>query len=502
MWKLAITVVALLPSLWSLWQAGGMPHLGYFHDDGLYAGTAAAIAEGRGFRIENLPGEPWQVKYPPLFPFYLALGARWEWAMTFLVWVLLPALLYQVWRWRGDAAMVVLIGWNMYSVVFAGTTLSELFGTCLLIYSVRLMEAGRTRPAAVAAGLAYLARTALIAWPAGALLWLAWKRRWREAAVFAAIVAVFFTGWSAYVAMHQTAGITKGTIYYLSYTQFFKDNMDRQILPTVLSINLQSLVQSLGGVLFFNSGESFWEMNFARLLLLASVAGLVRQLRKDGPSAYMLMAPFYMGVLTVWNFVPNERFLYPLLPLLLDGLLTELRHFRDMLRVTWTTQRGATVVLGAIVAAGALWMVERNAKASWLYAPSIPRNALAMKPDREKAYAWIRANTPESANFLTYEDPALRRHTGRHAIGIHCPTRLFYSNDNAAIYAYHMALADSMREENLQFMLIGPADLSMDIREADREKILANWKTRPELETVYQNDRYMIRKLRPLQSGM
>lgn len=137
-----------------------------------------------------------------------------------------------------------------------------------------------------------------------------------------------------------------------------------------------------------------------------------------------------------------------------------------------------------------------------IFAPSIPRQHLEMNPDREKAYAWIRENTPPDANFLAYEDPALRRHTGRHGIGIHAPTRFFYRNDMAATYAYHYGLIDNMRSENLQYVLIGPNDLSQDLRPEAREKVLTNWRTRQDLETVYQNDRYTIRKLRPVQSGL
>jgi hypothetical protein len=502
MWKMLITLVALAPSLWLVWQAGGLPHLGYFHDDGLYAGTAAALADGRGLRIESLPGEPWQVKYPPLFPLYLALGVKWEPLLRFLVWAPLPLLLWQAWRWRGDAVVVLLLGWNIFSVVFAGTTLSEVFATVLLLAAIRDLEKGRTQRAAVLAGLTYLTRTALIALPVGAVLWLLLKRRWRDAGVFAAIFAPFFVGWGVFVATHSAMGVKGGSVYYLSYGQFFRENMDWEILPGVMAVNARELVGSLGELLFFNGGDSFWEVNFARLLVFAAVAGLVRQYRREGLGPYTVVALPYLALLVVWNFVPNARFVFPLLPLLLDGLLTELRHFRDMLKVTWTTQRGATIVIGTIVAAGAMWTLQRNAMAAWSYSPAIPLQYRAAAEDRERAYAWIRANTPAEANFLVYEDPALRRHTGRHGIGIHCPTRLFYNNDTKGILAYHAALISNMADENLQYVLIGPNDFSQEIVAGDRAKILEDWKTRTDLETVYQNARFRVRRLRPIQSGM
>lgn len=501
--KLGVTLLALLPSLWLLWTAGfAMPQLGYFHDDGLYAGTASALAEGRGYRIDSLPGEPWQVKYPPLFPLYLALGARWEPALLALTWALLPALLYQVWRWRNDPVLVFLLGWNVYSVVFSGTTLSEIFGAVLLLQTVRMLEAERTRAAALWAGLSYLARTAFLALPVGAVLWLLLRRKRREAAEFAAIFVPFFVGWNLWTATHQTPNVTGGSVYYLSYTRFFWENMGGGIWPEVLKANVESLVGSAGGALFFNSGTSFWEMNFARLLLFAAVAGWVRQWREKGWMPYPLLFLPYAALLTVWNFLPNERFLYPFVPLLFEGLLTEIRHLAAMLRKTWFTQRGATILFGTLAAAGAVWIVQRNALASWKYAPSLPLQYLEMKADREKAYAWIRDNTPAGANFLTYEDPSLRRHTGRHGIGIHAPTRFFYRNDMEAACAYHRGLIDNMRAENLQYVLIGPNDLSQDLTRETREKVLSDWRTRPDLETVYRNDRYLIRRLRPVQSGM
>src|SRR5262245_1204078 len=46
---------------------------GGYHDDGIYATTAKALATGQGYRIISLPSEPAQTKYPPLYPLLLSL---------------------------------------------------------------------------------------------------------------------------------------------------------------------------------------------------------------------------------------------------------------------------------------------------------------------------------------------------------------------------------------------------------------------------------------------
>ncbi|MEJ2226347.1 MAG: hypothetical protein P8X49_14555 [Syntrophobacterales bacterium] len=46
---------------------------GVLIDDGIYVTTAKALATGQGYRLINLPGEPLQTKYPPIYPALLAL---------------------------------------------------------------------------------------------------------------------------------------------------------------------------------------------------------------------------------------------------------------------------------------------------------------------------------------------------------------------------------------------------------------------------------------------
>src|SRR5258708_39392465 len=46
---------------------------GVYHDDGIYISTAKALADGRGYRLINLPVAPFQTKYPILYPAVLAI---------------------------------------------------------------------------------------------------------------------------------------------------------------------------------------------------------------------------------------------------------------------------------------------------------------------------------------------------------------------------------------------------------------------------------------------
>ena len=58
----------LLPSGLAAWYYREMPQFGEYHDDAIYFVTAKAIAERGEYRIISLPGEPWQTKYPPVYP--------------------------------------------------------------------------------------------------------------------------------------------------------------------------------------------------------------------------------------------------------------------------------------------------------------------------------------------------------------------------------------------------------------------------------------------------
>src|SRR5437870_12014220 len=53
-----------------------LPFFGLYQDDAIYVVTAKSLAEGHGYRILSLPGEPFQTKYPILYP--LVLSVIWK----------------------------------------------------------------------------------------------------------------------------------------------------------------------------------------------------------------------------------------------------------------------------------------------------------------------------------------------------------------------------------------------------------------------------------------
>ncbi|MGB9604262.1 MAG: hypothetical protein ACPL88_00100, partial [Bryobacteraceae bacterium] len=97
------------------WRYRNMPHFGSLVDDGVYWVSAKALAEGQGYRVVSLPEKPWQTKYPPLYPAYMAL-----------VWKLNPrfpenlslATLF-AWLWAPPVLLLSFLMFRMLGLVLA-----------------------------------------------------------------------------------------------------------------------------------------------------------------------------------------------------------------------------------------------------------------------------------------------------------------------------------------------------------------------------------------------
>ena len=151
---LAILILSL-PSLLFLWWNRDDPHFGILQDDGLYFIAGKALAQGSAYRIESLPAQPYQTKYPPLYPLLLSVAWRIDpsfpsnlTAALLLSWLCLPAvaLLFYLWcrrnalETRASWLVVALFALNPYVLFFVSNLGSELLFTAFALGSILLAE--------------------------------------------------------------------------------------------------------------------------------------------------------------------------------------------------------------------------------------------------------------------------------------------------------------------------------------------------------------------------
>ena len=217
-----------------------MPNFGYLHDDAMLFVTAQSVAQGHGYRIASLPENPYQTKYPPLYPAYLSLIWRlnlnlpgnletasllaWPWLA---LWLVLALLLYQQYGFSVERALLLtaILGLSPYMVLFSGMLLSEVFFTRFVLTGLLLARRpgnGAIILAGLAAACAYLARTAGIALVVSIPALLLWKRDWRRAALFLAVTLPVVVGWSWWVQAHISHSRDGRSLYYVDYMAFEK----------------------------------------------------------------------------------------------------------------------------------------------------------------------------------------------------------------------------------------------------------------------------------------
>src|SRR5258708_24102589 len=69
-------ILALAPFTWVAYHYSDLPQFGKYQDDGLLLFAGKSLHDSGGYRIASLPGQPYQPKYPPLYP--LLLSGLWS----------------------------------------------------------------------------------------------------------------------------------------------------------------------------------------------------------------------------------------------------------------------------------------------------------------------------------------------------------------------------------------------------------------------------------------
>lgn len=315
--------------------------VGAFQDDAMYTVLAKSLAEGRGFRFLNLPGEPNATHFPPGYPLVLAVIWR-VWpsfpdnivAFKFLNAFFLGAAAsgaYVFARRRfatpvlGAVTVAVIGTLSIVVLLVTGVVMSEPMFLAVLFPSLlaaeRAVETGKWRDALVAGlclGALSMVRTlGVFAVPALGLTLL--LRRQLTAAVAAGVgAAVFLVPWQLWVGAHQAeiAPVLVGK--FGSYGSWLVDGYREggvEFAKAVLVKNVEGLV----GVLSYHFLPviAVWP----RLVVFAAVIGFALlgtgRFRRNAPVTLGFLI-LYTVVIMLWPFDP-VRFtlaLWPLWPLL------------------------------------------------------------------------------------------------------------------------------------------------------------------------------------------
>ena len=499
-----------------------MPHLGFYHDDSIYWVSAKSLAMGSEYRIASLPNQPYQTKYPPLFPVLLALV--WKANPSFpanlpaamlLAWCVLPVyvlLVAQFLKQHGfspaeRALLCAVAALNPIAVVFSASLMPDLLFTAMLLASLLLAEraADEHAPTWLAAaagamcGFAYLARSAALPVLVTAPLCFALRKQFRRALLFAAAMLPAAAGWQLWVHAHVSNSADLVTLYYTNYFGFQLYNVQAADLPLVLWHNLDGLLMGIGRALTFDVEHG--SKHLERVVAIAAIAGCVRLARRTGKLQFPVAAIGFCLLLLVWHYVPDQRFVFPLYPLLLAGLWTEIRNITKALRISWAkpaiAERAVAGVAGAALAGFCLFVAFSTISGDLVFLPRLFASYRADLEYRLPAYGWIANHAPADANVFAYDDPLVYLYTGRKSCGLPIPPKLYLHNDDAGIERLLYSIPDFARENRLDYVLLTRDDFYRDLHAPGAEHLAKAVETNAAFRPLYRTSSTAVYRFTP-----
>jgi hypothetical protein len=223
-----LSVALILGLSFSLWAPRLRGPIDLRYDAGVYYITGLSLAEGRGYRLLNEPGEIHAIQYPPLLPAFVALhiralgtadpvvvgqALRISFAALFTSYLLATYALARQYLGPTAALLVAMItALYIHTIHLSDLLFAEIPFALLTVLFVLVQRRGPGWRTAVTAGLlgaaAYLTRAAgialLAAWVFEALI----RRRWGQVAARAGLALVPIVAWQVY-----TGGVKSGREY-------------------------------------------------------------------------------------------------------------------------------------------------------------------------------------------------------------------------------------------------------------------------------------------------
>ncbi len=471
-----------------------MPQLGSWHDDAVYWISAQSLAEQQGYTVAHLPTRPPQTKYPPLYPALLALVWRFGGpfpgnlaAATALQWLFAPLYFVLAWLWflrcgfrRWPSwALTVLVAAAPITTLFAVSLMTELPFTAVLLGLLLLIEgrefsSRRSFVAGLLGAAAFLIRTNAIVLAAGVPLLLALRRRYRQAVAFLAPMAAAIAGWQLWCATRGFHARDDITAYYTSYATFYARTFSWADLPHRVWTNTDAIIESLARLVLFHGGDEPWLRALSWVMTAAAVAGVVALFRR-GIRYYPVFAALLAGVLLLWQFPPDQRFVYPLFPLYVAGLATKLAEVAGLAVKSWKTGARANRVAAipvlaaiALLAGASLWSTMQG---TLVLLPDYFGERQRQLARLQPVWHWIAASTPPEARFAACDDTLLYLYSGRRGYTEPILPAVVYGSPAATVPGYIEGLPALWRQVGVTWVLFTDYDFQRDLHEPGHDAL-------------------------------
>jgi len=415
----------------------GLP-VGVTNDDGMYVILAKSLATGHGYRWLNLPGTPAATHFPPGYPAVLAL-----------LWLIVPAFpanvvlfklantlfmgvaaaaTFSLARHRLEmsdpAAAALTLGATLGIPMLTLSTIvmSEALFLALLVPTLLLAERVCESRAvlrdifllAVLAGVATLVRTHGVALVAAILLVLALRRRYREAAIVAAVTVAVLAPWQLWVSIHSSAVPPAMRGNYESYGAWLAAGfrLDGVALVGRTVARTASELASMFATLVAPSLPGALRLIGLIVLLATFIVG-ARELWRRAPVTAAFLG-FYVLIVVLWPFSPT-RFIWGVWPLVV--LLPALAARRAL---TWRPAlpgaqrlRLAALACCVLLACGYVTYNLRGYRHQWW--ASIPRSVAGAG---RQLMVWVGSRAPRDAVIATEVESAVYLYTGRTTVPV------------------------------------------------------------------------------------
>jgi hypothetical protein len=509
--RIAACLLALaLPSARFSWSNRDVPCFSKIHDDSIYFVCAKSLAAGTGYRITSLPGAPYQTKYPPLYPLFLSLAWRLDPSFPSnlsvalaLNWLCVPFLLclgFLLLRDLGfpeveSLGVTAFLALSPSLLLLGAYLLSELAFTVLLLTALLLLNRAQTPAMALAAGfaasLATLTRSAGLPLLASGVVFLWQQRNRRSAFFFAAAMAPAALAWQWWCHSHRLATRDPFQMYYTDYLGYYLYNVDLRSLPVFFWRDADEFFSSLGSYLLAPVTGGVLARVACDVVAAAGIHGLVRLWRRTpAVRPYALFGLLYSAPLLFWHYPSNQRLLFPLAPLFLAGLYTELAAVFSMLRSGWQRpDRGQRAAAAAIAGMVASLLLAGGILQGITLVVVLPRTFALCRRDmlaERAAFRWVKENLAPNARILAHDDAFLYLATGRKAMRVTLPPKPYYFEDRASLLAIESEVAPYARQRGFNYVSGFPFDAALGADGGLGHELQTRLRQDPALSPVYQ----------------